>query len=275
MLTDALPSKSDTEFFAEVAPGIPWMGQSHYAFPAGKLLHGLTPVNYYAHVWGVRFADSTPYKFYKPVEGRMYGWKSGEEVERRALFERFTQTDSFPATKWRSTGEYTITGDRCGIGRLGADFWDVVKDARGRRRGKVPARYPEAHWRNLNICTSLLAPGPDGPASTNRFEAFREGIQECEARIFIEAALTDDDLRARLGPDLARRCQDTLDLRLTLMWKGLSSLQLNGHEFGYSTAWRWTPGVAGHYWFVGSGWQQRSRELYALAAEVQQALARP
>jgi len=268
MLTDAWPSKADAEFFKEVAPGIPWMIHSHDGHSLDKPLHGVTPVVYQARVWGVRFADNTPYK-YTPVKGRMYGWK---QDKLNALFERFPNTDTFPATKWRHTAEYCITGDQRGIGRLGADFWHVIKGRRGRRAGRVPARFPEAHWRNLNLCTSLLAPGPDGPASTNRYEQFREGIQQCEARIAIERALTDNALKGRLGADLARRAQETLDERILWMWKGMSSLQLNGREFGYATGWRWTQGVDGHRWFVGSGWQDRSAALYRLAAEVDQRL---
>ena len=264
MLTDAWPSKQEVAFFKDIAPGVPWMIHSHDGHPPRQLLHGITPVAYQAQVWGVRFADSTPYK-YQPVEGPMYGWKREGLF---ALFERFPATDTFPAAKWRSTGEYVITGDRRGIGRLGADFWNVIRGRRDRRVGRVPARFPEAHWSNLNVCTSLLAPGPKGPASTNRFEHFREGVQECEARILIERALTDDALKARLGPALAARCQKTLDERLILMWKGLSSLQLNGREFGYGTAWRWTAGVDGHRWFAGSGWQTRSEALYRLAGDV-------
>ena len=170
--------------------------------------------------------------------------------------------------------EYTITGDRCGIGRLGADFWRVLKDRRGKRTSRISSRYPKSHWRNLNLVTSLLAPGPNGPASTNRYEQFREGVQESEARIVIERALTDPALRKRLGPDLAKRCQEELDERMLFMWKGLSSLQLNGREFGYATAWRWTAGVEGHRWYVGSGWQERSRRLFELAGEVERSLIR-
>ena len=272
MMTDAWPSKQDVQFFLEVAPGIPWMIQSHdgHGDPA-QLLHGLVPVAYQAQVWGVRFADATPYK-YTPAKGRMYGWKNPGLL---ALFERFGATDAFPAAKWRHTAEYTITGDRRGIGRLGADFWEVLRDNRNRRVGRVPARYPEAHWRNLNIVTSLLAPGPAGPSSTNRYEQFREGLQECEARILIEDALTDQARLKKLGPDLAKRCQDLLDDRLLWMWKGLSTLQLNGREFGYATGWRWTPGVEGHRWYAGSGWQKRSEMLFALAGEVDRQLKQP
>ena len=119
-----------------------------------------------------------------------------------------------------------------------------------------------------DICNPVLAPGPDGASATAHYEALREGIQECEACILIERALGDENLRARLGPDLARRCADVLDGRLLIMWKSLSNLQLGRTMFFGATSWRWTPGVVGHYWFLASGWQQRSEELYGLAGEV-------
>jgi len=47
--------------------------------------------------------------------------------------------------------------------------------------------------------------------------------------------------------------------------------------YGYYTPWNWMwqSGVAGHVWFQSSGWQDRSRRLYALAAEVERALGTP
>ena len=39
--------------------------------------------------------------------------------------------------------------------------------------------------------------------------------------------------------------------------------------------WQHHPAINGHLWFVGSGWQQRTRQLYALAAEVGAKLGGP
>ena len=99
-------------------------------------------------------------------------------------------------------------------------------------------------------------------------------MQECEARIFIERALTDEKLKRRLGAALAKRCRKTLDERLLIMWQSLSNLQLGGTMFFGATAWRWTPCVAGHRWFLGSGYQKRSQELYELAGRVAKKLGR-
>jgi hypothetical protein len=107
----------------------------------------------------------------------------------------------------------------------------------------------------------------------------REGVQECEARIFIERALLDETLRAKLGDDLAKRCQDMLDERTRCMIRGISSLKLTGYwrqlaplATHGSGGWWNKPGIAGNAWFIGSGWRDRTRQLFALAGEVSRKL---
>ena len=102
---------------------------------------------------------------------------------------------------------FNITGGQRGGGRMGGDFWKVVRGAKGVRSGAVWARYPENNWRNLDLIDWFLAPGPEGPVATARLENLREGVQECEARIIIESALTNADRKSQLGEDLASRAQ--------------------------------------------------------------------
>ena len=155
------------------------------------------------------------------------------------------------------------------MGWIGGDFWDCIKNKAGKRAGNARERYPESSRNNLNLYNSILAPAPEGPAATDKFEAFREGLQETEARIVIERALTDGTLRKRLGEELAQRAQGMLDERLACMWKSLSVDPAKPIQF----AWRFNPGPAGHQWFLKSGWQDRSEKLYALTAEVQRKLS--
>jgi hypothetical protein len=107
----------------------------------------------------------------------------------------------------------------------------------------------------------------------------REGVQECEARIYIERALTDEALRKKLGDDLAKRCQETLDERTRCMIRGISSLELTGYwrqlaplATHGSGGWWNKPGIAGNAWFISSGWQDRTQDLYRAAADVAAAL---
>ena len=108
-----------------------------------------------------------------------------------------------------------------------------------------------------------------------RFEMMREGIQECEARIFIEEALADERLRGKLGEELTERCQTVLDERTRAMLRGVNSLIISGSWEDYSTlntSWWWRPVHVGYQWYVVSDWQARSERLFSTAADVAQAL---
>ena len=52
------------------------------------------------------------------------------------------------------------------------------------------------------------------------------------------------------------------------MWKALS----NNPSAASPSMWRWSPGVAGHAWFLKSDWQERSEKLFALAGDVERKL---
>jgi len=252
-ITDGQPSRGEFAFLKKASSGLPWVSHAHHATSPG-----VADIGYQACVFSVTWPGDPG------VDPTTRGWMRPRLVVQAPR----TPMDLYPNTLWRHLGEINIAGGQRGVGRLGADCWQAVRDSRGRRRGKVFQRYPQSTWGNLNLSTSLLAPGPDGPVATAHFEVLRQGIQECEARIFIEQALADDRLRVRLGPELTRRCRRALDERLLFIHKGLSALQLTGYGYNYAQNWWWTPGVAGHAWYVGSGWQQRSRQLYSLAAEV-------
>jgi hypothetical protein len=164
-----------------------------------------------------------------PKNGRGYGWRSGwwlayyprefsltsSLVEQRYKLEMWM--GAFSQHEMRRFGKSRTA---CGLGRIGGDFWIVLKDSRGRRRYSLPGRYPESYWGqlNLNYCIPhILGRGERGPLPTVRSEAFREGIQEVEARVFIERALLDKARRARLGDDLAGRCRTFLDERIRMV----------------------------------------------------------
>ena len=108
----------------------------------------------------------------------------------------------------------------------------------------------------------LVAPGPKGPMATDHNEAYRQGVEECEARTVIERGIYDEEAKGKLGAELTRRCEDYINGRHAMMWLSLNSLQCCKKRGGGSN-------VSGHNWFVGSGWQERTAELYGLAGEVQ------
>jgi hypothetical protein len=63
---------------------------------------------------------------------------------------------------------------------------------------------------------ALLAPGPDGPIATERFEAFREGVELAEAVLFIQRALDEK----KISGDLETRANKYLDERGEAFCKG-------------------------------------------------------
>jgi len=173
----------------------------------------------------------------------------------------------------------------------------VLRNKKGERSGAVHARYPENNWRNLDLHDWFLAPGPDGAVATARLESLKEGLQECEARIFLEHALLDGAKKTQIGADLAQRCQDALDEHHRAMWKtvwtrdedlkpldkisslgrsppeGLwAALQKSGKDLpgfpsGPARAMRAEESRKGQEWFA-LGWQDRDKRLFALAGEV-------
>jgi hypothetical protein len=206
-------------------------------------------------VWGVTFSPNKS----------LSGWKGPNLL---AYYDRDRELNAHTPIVWGHLAEVSITGDQRGVGRVGADYWRAVKDKSGRRKAFVWERYPQSSWRNLDLWSYVLGPGPEGPAAIAPYEYLREGIQLCEARIVIEQALSDTALREKLGDELARRCQAALDLRQWAMVKALAHQQMYDTLNSVILGWHGPPELVGHTWFPGSGWQQRNEELFSLAAEV-------
>jgi len=82
-------------------------------------------------------------------------------------------------------------------------------------------------------------------------------VQECEARIFIERALLEETI----DDELAKRCQDLLDERVTALTEQM------GDQWGYGD-FHWPNARHAYPRFIASDWQTRSEKLYSAAAEV-------
>ncbi|KPJ53741.1 MAG: hypothetical protein AMS16_05130 [Planctomycetes bacterium DG_58] len=258
LMCDWVPDKETVMHFVEVLPGVPWACHAH---GYRNNIHGV-PVGYRSHVYSQGGDDVVD-----PSVKRLHGW---ELSELKVRFPRDIR-GHFHLTMWRLLGELNIASNFRGFARRGGDFWPVLTDSRGRRVGTLSGRYPKSAWGTIDIATSLISPGRTGAITTARFEMLREGIQECEARIFIDRALTDEKLRAKLGDDLANRCQAMLDERTRSLLRGLSSFIQSGpatHHAAYTGGRRGPAGMIGYQWFLGSGWQNRSQDLYTAAAEV-------
>jgi hypothetical protein len=258
MLSDQRPTQAEIAFFNDLHNDIPWALHGHFGVRAGARFHNIARVEYQALVWSVHHSG----------HGSLHGWNRPNLVTH---YDRDRSLNPKTPILWYHLAETAITGDQRGIGRLGADFWPVFHDRRGNRTGHIWQRYIHSSWRNLDLHSYCLAPGPVGPVASSRYELLREGVQHCEARIVIEEALLRDELRAKLGDELAKRCHDVLLRRQHAMARGLHHFSMDQPQNRAITNWRAGDELAGQAWFAGSDWQQRSLELFSLADEVARA----
>jgi hypothetical protein len=262
---DVPPSDTALGTLKQASGGLMWVHEAHVTRTAlGKERH---PVGYCARAWG---GDG---RHIDPDFGRGYGWKNRLKPWRTVTRERY---DTHRLPQLRTRLEAMVTNvipmhpkrfpyrdyGTHGIGRMGADFWSVPTDKRG-RRSPLAGRFPETAWGQLGMHACglfFLQPGRDGPIGTAQIEMFRESAQEIEARVFIEKALENEAKRARLGEELAKRARKLLDLRTRMAQRGTRSLSGGGSAgAGRRSDWR---GI------LAQGIQEQSEALYALGAEV-------
>jgi len=275
---DFCPTQAAIDDLAAVAPDATWVVHSHTSWSQV----GGRPVGYLADIWGqtwVQDPDLPPHQHYRTMGTRFYGWKIPFI---RARFPRNELRAYSPLGVYRRYIEGCVTargnivydaGRKVwsgldGIGRIGADFWPIARprkqgetsrpQSNRRRTYSVAGLY--SSWGGLGLNTYsisyVLGRGRERPVPTARFEAFREGIQEAEARIYLERVLTDGARRATLGEELAARTQELLDERVRVVLDA---------DIRYK-------GLHDHRWFVCSGWQARSEALYVVAAGVSRKL---
>lgn len=231
----------------KIAPGVKWVQQNHPG-PRQEVF-GIKREDWLAaeaHVYIGLYVPNPD----DPKLKRRYGWQA---QYRSAWFPRGLFNNTTPAN-WHTVIEALSIKGRMGIARSAFDFWDVLAapaPGSGEFGGRhLPNRFPENNWMQTSVTVAAkwwVSPGKEGPLSTVRLEMMRAGLQEAEARILIEKALVDPEKRARLGDELANRCQRLLDDRqrhLSLAWED-------------------------SFWaFNGRWWEDSTGELYRLAGEV-------
>jgi len=192
-------------------------------------------------------------KFYKVVETIRYwgnwpsfrvdeGWRSKtlHLLNPRVGGTVFAlHTTSMPFA-YRVMPDHALAFGRSGFTRVGADEWAAVHFD-----GAAMAK-----WQTGIPVLFTLWPGKAGAQSSARFEALLEGIQETEARIFLEQSLQSGGLPQALAEKARKMLAD--NLQETMFFQGNSMM----HAFE-------------EYHFR---WQQRSARLYETAAEVAKAV---
>ncbi len=232
--------------------GFPWEGEDDPDLKT--LLEKFTPKVLWAAsphemMWNATYANDRHYGAlatvrYQPGGGRSSasfrvdrGWKSpflrlfNPRVGGLSLA---IDTVSLPVA-WRLLPDRALACGHRGFARVGLDDWAAVH-FEGMER---------TNWITGIPVLFTLWPGRDGAESSVRYETLIEGIQETEARIAIELALD----RGGVGPAAANRARDVLDRRLADT--GFLDGPMCVHE------------MECYY----GGWQERSRDLYRVAAE--------
>jgi len=257
LIGDARPTKVAMDDICNGVENAKWAIHSHHYAPNWQGYE----IGMCVALWGIHLNIADP------EQGRGYGWQNPSWL---AYYPReFALNSPLPQYRYKLEmwlGALSLfemkhkgtTRTARGLGRIGGDFWIVLKDGRGRLRHSLAGRYPESYWGqlNLNYCIPhLLGKGQTGPVPTVRSEAFREGIQEAEARVFIEKAIVPEEKRSLVGEDLVKRCRAMLDERIRLVNQAGGSRQDQRGRGGQ----------------VPKGppdWTGQAEKLYALAAEV-------
>jgi hypothetical protein len=164
--------------FKKWAPDIRWFKGSH-------------PLGFSADVT----VCSSVYATALPTHSRE-GWKSDSDrvglLNPRRGGGLFGSDGCSPPFTFRMMADRALVGGLKGVTRMGADFFDGVY-----REGYKGAAYAMPGM----PCAKLFWPGDKGAEPSQRFEMFREGVQETEARIFMEKTLS----RGVLPEALAKR----------------------------------------------------------------------
>ncbi|MFC1479229.1 glycoside hydrolase domain-containing protein, partial [Planctomycetota bacterium] len=244
LIGDARPTKQAMDDITTGIKGAKWAVHSHHycdkwqGYDIGMAIA----------LWGIRVTQKDP------SQQRGYGWQNPfwlmyyprEMSLQTTLVETRCKLENWMGASPVSLRAYPNAKGSWGLGRLGADFWKVITLG----RGSLAGRYPESYWGqlNLNYCVPyMLGRGKKGAIPTVRYEAFRENMQEMVARIFIEQVILDKEKRAQIGEDLAKKCRAMLDKRIRMC------MYARGE---------------GQPWFISSGWADRNKQLFSIAAEV-------
>jgi hypothetical protein len=152
--------------------------------------------------------------------------------------------DASPLAVVRNLPEEMSMRGHDGVGDFGADLFPL-KNPNG--KGYFCLGNGRGTGGPNDAQRAILAPGPDGPVATERFENFREGVELTEVLLFLEKALQAGTLSEGLA-EKVNRCLDQRSEVFRMYW----------YQRGWNFINRWSP----------AGQTDRDRQLLALAAEV-------
>lgn len=209
--SDRTPLPETFGMFKRIWKDSKWMSSSHMnpsSYKAGK--EGMVPVPYRERVWGIPSGYKAGKTYPAPWKSapRHYQWAFSRSGSGWLELKHYHSLSDY-----RLQPEKSILSGMTGIGRVGADFWDIE----GRK-------YPLSGSSGAHLgCSAsiryFLYPGPKGPLPTTRSEMFREGVQIREAIVFLRNAI-DNSKAAALAPKI----------KALLNQRGLNMVAPNGHR---------------------------------------------
>jgi hypothetical protein len=220
---DDVPDKDIIGILAAAAPSVGWTSAGHFRAPDATFRLA-------AHAYGVDLADRSFKGWSNPFYDLLMTRCGGSVICVEGISTPFT---------WRVMCDRAIYCGFRGLGRVGADYFDRTwfDGVQGGYWNMVGRAIVQSLW-----------PGETCVDTGTCNEVLLEGIQEAEARIYLEQTLD----RNVLPEDLAQEVQAVLD----------------GHLRGtlhILTGW-----VDPKTTDLSNGWQARSRLLYRTAARVAQ-----
>ena len=160
-------------------------------------------------------------------------------------YERISGHESkMPLSWYRCSATKALLFQTRGVGRACLDFWGVEK-------GKwIYNRYPRSTCTQRRPSLKKMTwAGPDGAATTIRYETFLEGIQDAEALIYVSKAISQN--AKKLGPKLVQECKATISDTIRYQPYNRDRLPLRPYYYG---------------------WQNVSARMYECAAKIKQKL---
>jgi hypothetical protein len=245
ILSDGTAPAEVFQAFDELVPGgANWMRGCHTAtreskpYSASKL-GGKVSVHEFCY--GMSMAD--------PDKALPTIWKqrNGPGV----AYVRHNFDDTLSLLKYRTFAERALFCGTRGLGRTCLDYWDCIKDDKGRGT-RVFNRYPMSSCgqREPNLWR-LTWPGPEGAEPTVRFYQLLEGIQMAEALIVVAEAQGEKEKADAIGADLAGQCRQ-------IFLDRLNYARQHAPEQGRIS-------LATQH----AGWQELDRRVIQLAGEVE------
>ncbi len=221
------------DFFNKLWPEAGWHYGAHNR-PTRKRAGG--------KVFGFSEYLYVPWAIPSLAKGRRHGWRNAPLV---LMCQRISDRHQLSMVMRTMAERALLLGDN-GAGRMCLDYWPVKGSTRFSATVNLFDRWPASACGQRQPQVSYLSvPGKKGALSTIRIEALREGLQEAEARIFVEEALVDK----KIAGELAAKAWKLLDERAEFC----RLVHSNRKPIRFT---------------CGAGWQRRSARLYHLAAEV-------